>query len=248
MRLTGILSEVGRRLAAARSEAGLTVAELAVRAGVSSRYLRMAEAGEANLSLLKLAALAATLRVPLRELCDLDVAAAPTWRIALLGLRGAGKTSVGRCLAQRLEVPFFELDGLIEKRAGMGLGQIFDIHGEGYYRVLQREALEAWLGQHGSGVLASGGSIVNDEPSFRRLCETCRTVWLQATPEEHWQRVVAQGDLRPMESESAPRAMNQLRALLDQRTPRYERADLTLGTSARAPAGIAEEIARWAAD
>jgi XRE family aerobic/anaerobic benzoate catabolism transcriptional regulator len=203
----------------------------------------MAERGEANLSLLKLVSLARALKLPLGELCDVDLSQAPELRVALLGLRGAGKTSVGRVLAQQLEVPFFELDELIEKSAGLRLGPLFEIHGEATYRRHQLEALEAWLKHTGSGVLAPGGSIVSDDPTWERLRGTCRTVWLKALPEEHWQRVVDQGDLRPMNQN--PRAMSELLGLLAEREPRYALADRTVLTSGRAPEDIAAEIAEW---
>ena len=210
---------------------------------MSRRYLAMAEAGQANLSLLKLAAIAATLKVPLRELCDIDVGRAPDLRVALLGLRGAGKTTVGRALARALEVPFFELDQLVEDRAGLRLSAIFEIHGEAFYREQQRAALEHWLASHGSGVLATGGSIVHDEETFQRLRTTCRTVWLKAAPEEHFQRVVDQGDLRPMRGN--PRAMNELKAILAARESRYALADLAVPTTGKTPQQIADEIAAW---
>jgi len=245
MRPEAVLAVVGKRLAAARARAGLTLGETARRAGVSRRYVSMAENGDANLSLLKLAALANALRLPLRELCDLDLGGAPTLRIALLGLRGAGKSTVGRALARRLEVPLFELDRLVEDRAGMSLGPLFEIHGEARYRELERAALEDWLERHGSGVLATGGSIVSDEPAFARLRATCRTVWLKASPEEHWQRVVDQGDMRPMRNN--PRAMAELRQILAAREPSYALADFTAITSGHDAEGVAEEIAAWAA-
>ncbi len=243
MKSDQILGEIGRRLATARRANGLALGELARRASVSRRYLAMAEAGQANLSLLKLASLSAALKLPLRELCDIDVGDAPELRVALLGLRGAGKSSVGRVLSQALEVPFFELDQLIEERSGLRLSAIFEIHGESYFREQQRVALEEWLATHGSGVLGTGGSIVNDQDTWQRLRSTCRTVWLKASPEEHFQRVVEQGDLRPMRGN--PRAMNELRAILDVRGPRYAQADLTVVTTGRTPQQVADEIGAW---
>ncbi len=243
MRDTALLSEVGRRLARRREQLDLTVSEVARRSDLSRRYVAMAERGQANLSLLKLASLSVALRLPLRELCDLEVGRAPRLRVALLGLRGAGKSSVGRLLAQRLEVPLFELDQLIEDRAGMRLGPLFEIHGESRFRELQRAALEDWLEHHGSGVLATGGSIVSDEPTFARLRTTCRTVWLRATPEAHWSRVVAQGDMRPMRDN--PRAMDELRQILERRTPRYAQASFTLDTTTLSPAAAAQALEEW---
>jgi XRE family aerobic/anaerobic benzoate catabolism transcriptional regulator len=238
-----ILAEIGRRARAAREEAGLSLTETARRAGLSRRFLTLLEGGEANVSVLRLAALAATLRLPLRELCDVEISHAPPLRVALLGLRGAGKSTVGRLLAQRLEVPFFELDALIEERAGMPLRTLFDTYGEGFYREQQLGALEAWLAQHGSGVLATGGSLVMDAAAFARLRATCRTVWLRAAPDEHFQRVVDQGDLRPIAGRS--RAMTELKAILAAREPLYAQADRTEETSGRAPEKVSAEIAQW---
>jgi XRE family transcriptional regulator, aerobic/anaerobic benzoate catabolism transcriptional regulator len=238
-----LLAELGRRARAAREEAGLSLTEVARRAGLSRRFLTLLEGGRANVSLARLADLAAVLRLPLRELCDVDVSRAPALRVALLGLRGAGKSHVGRLLAQRLEVPFFELDALVEERAGMSLRTLFDSYGEAGYRERQLAALEQWLAQHGSGVLATGGSIVMDEPAFARLRGACRTVWLRAAPEEHFQRVVDQGDLRPIAGRA--RAMTELKTILAAREPLYARADRAVATSGRAPEEVSAEIAAW---
>lgn len=243
MKHAAVLAEIGRRVRAAREEAGHSVTETARRAGLSRRFLTLLEAGQANVSVLRLAALAAALRVPLRELCDVDVSQAPPLRVALLGLRGAGKSTVGRLLAQRLEVPFFELDALIEERAGMPLRTLFDTYGEAFYREQQLDALEGWLAQHGSGVLATGGSLVMDAAAFARLRTTCRTVWLRAAPDEHFQRVVDQGDLRPIAGRS--RAMTELKAILAAREPLYAQADRTEATSERTPQQIADAVAEW---
>ncbi len=244
MKPEALLLEIGTRLREARKGRGLSLADAARRATVSARYLRMAEAGNANLSLLKLAALARTLKLPLGQLCDIPLGDAPELRIALLGVRGCGKSTVGRHLAHQLEVPFVELDALVEARAGVPLRQLFSIHGEELFRELQREALESWLTQHGSGVLATGGSLVSHRETFTRLRETCRTVWLRASPEEHWRRVVAQGDLRPMHDR--PRAMLELRSLLDAREALYSTADLSVDTMDVDAPTIASRISNWA--
>lgn len=149
--------------------------------------------------------------------------------IALLGLRGAGKSAIGRKLGERMGLPFVELDELVEKAAGLSLAGIFALHGEAYYRRLAREVLARFLGEGEPAVLATGGSVVTDREAFRLLQKRCRTVWLQASPEDHWKRVLEQGDVRP--SAASPHAQEELRALLKAREPLYAQAELRVDTT-----------------
>ena len=241
-----LLEELGRRLRQARERAGLSLSELARLAGASRRYVTDAEAGRANLSLLKLADLAGALGVPLRELADLPVAGRRRERIALVGLRGAGKSSVGARLALALEVPFVELDRQVEQLAGMTLGEVFSLHGEAHFHRLEAEALEAVLAQGDRAVIAAGGSIVAAPANFARLRETCRTVWLRAGPREHFERVLAQGDRRPMANR--PRAMAELEALLAARAGEYARCEIAVDTSGKSVDEVAREVERRIAE
>lgn len=224
-----LLEELGRRLREARARSGLTLADLARRSGLSRRYVTEAEAGRANLSVLKLAALAGALRVRMGELADLPLVSPHSERVALIGLRGAGKSSIGRELALRLEAPFVELDAKVEELAGMPLGELFSLHGEEHFHRLEAEALESVLASGERLVLATGGSIVASPSSFERLRATCRTIWLSAKPEEHLQRVAEQGDRRPMQGR--PRAMQELKELLARREPLYRRCEIEIATS-----------------
>ncbi|MCW3476656.1 helix-turn-helix transcriptional regulator [Limobrevibacterium gyesilva] len=150
-------------------------------------------------------------------------------RIALIGLRGAGKSSLGRRLAEQRRVPFYELDREIEREAGTELREIFELHGQGGFRRLERAALERLLATGSGAVIATGGSIVADAATFALLLSHCRTVWVRAAPEEHMQRVLDQGDLRPMQDNR--QAMKDLRAILASRESLYARADHILDTS-----------------
>lgn len=239
-RRSPLLRELGRRLAAARQVAGLSLSELALRADVSRRYLTDAEAGRANLSVLVLARLARELGTSAASLIDVPAGGRAEERIALVGLRGAGKTTVGRRLALALEVPFVELDGEVERAAGLGLGQIFDLHGSAAFHRFEAEALERVLARGERLVVATGGSIAEAPETFERLLATCRTVWLTARPEEHFSRVAQQGDLRPMEGR--PRALEELLDLLDRRRPIYSRCEHEVSTSARSPEAVAQEV------
>lgn len=234
--------ELARRLRAYRLRTELSVSELARRAGLSRRHVTQAEGGRANPTLFTLARLAAALGISLAQLCDLSGAGRGE-RVALVGLRGAGKSTVGRALALALEAPFVELDQRVEARAGMRLAEIFDLRGAPTYRRLEREALEEALGEGGRLVIAAGGSIVQSPEAFARLRQSCRTVWLRARPEEHLERVLAQGDRRPVEGR--PRAMQELRAILSEREPAYGRCERTVDTSGRRPEAIAAELAAW---
>jgi XRE family aerobic/anaerobic benzoate catabolism transcriptional regulator len=150
-------------------------------------------------------------------------------RIALIGLRGAGKSTLGMKLAERLSVPFFELDRLIEQEAGVPLSAIFDLYGQSGFRRLERRCLDQVIEQNQWFVLATGGSLVSEAATFERLLAMCYTVWLKASPEDHMQRVVAQGDTRPMEDNRE--AMQDLLRILEAREQLYRRADLSLDTS-----------------
>lgn len=154
-----------------------------------------------------------------------------TGRIALIGLRGAGKTTLGALLAGRLGIPFIELDREIERVGGVGLATIFDFYGQAGFRRLERRCLEQVIQDHPRCVLATGGSLVSEETTFERLLETCWTVWLRAAPAEHMQRVVEQGDMRPMAGNRE--AMADLQRILAVREPFYRRADAEIDTSGK---------------
>jgi XRE family transcriptional regulator, aerobic/anaerobic benzoate catabolism transcriptional regulator len=149
-------------------------------------------------------------------------------RIALIGLRGAGKSTLGSALAQSLGRAFIELDRTIEREAGIGLSEIFLLYGQAGYRRLERRCLERLLESSDAMVLTVGGSIVSESDTFELLLKHCYTVWIKARPEEHMARVLAQGDLRPMRGHAE--AMEDLKRILASREPLYARADATLDT------------------
>ena len=248
-RMTPLLRRLGLRARRARLERRLSLRLLAARSGLSTRFLTELEAGRANISVDRLAALATALGLSAGSvLLDAERArpdAAPE-RIALLGLRGAGKTAIGRRLATRLGVPFFELDGLVEEAAGLSLADVFRVHGEDYYRRLEADALRRWLAEHDRGVLATGGGIVGNDDAFRMLREHTTTVWVRARPEDHWNRVVRQGDRRPMADH--PQAMADLRSLLAHREPLYASAALTIDTSHLSVAKVVQSLASMLAE
>jgi XRE family aerobic/anaerobic benzoate catabolism transcriptional regulator len=152
-------------------------------------------------------------------------------RIALIGLRGAGKSTLGAPLAARLDMPFLELDRLIEQASGLTLDLIFDFRGQAGFRQLERQCLEGVLQRHPCFVLATGGSLVSEPGTFERLLASCFTVWVRASPEEHMQRVIAQGDMRPMAHNRD--AMSDLKRILAEREVLYSKADIELDTAGR---------------
>ena len=233
------LSLLGTSLRAAQKGSGMTLAELARESGLSRRHVTEALAGRANLSILKLSHLSASLGTSLPDLLDIPHSS-PTKRVALVGLRGAGKSTIGRALGIALEAPFVELDDLIEKSAGLTLSEIFDLHGESSYRRLESEALEAHLSSAALSVLATGGSIVTHAPTFNRLLESTHVVWLRAHPNDHWNRVVNQGDTRPMKDH--PQALDDIKSILTERNPLYARAPLAVDTSSPSVDDVVSEI------
>jgi XRE family transcriptional regulator, aerobic/anaerobic benzoate catabolism transcriptional regulator len=152
-------------------------------------------------------------------------------RIALIGLRGAGKTTIGNLLAQCLGLPFIELDREVERDAGIPLSEMFEFYGQAGFRRHERASLERLLDTESAFVLATSGSIVSESSTFERLLTACFTVWLTATPAEHMERVVAQGDMRPMAGN--PHAMTDLRNILAGRDALHRRADIEVSTSNR---------------
>ena len=234
-----VLHALALKVSTARSGRGWTLRELAERSGVSVRFLVQLEAGRANISVRRLAELAAAFGVTPSDLLRQDTGD-PPHIVALLGLRGAGKTTIGRQLARSLHVRFVELDRRIEKAADMSLAEVFSLYGEDHYRRLEREALEHVVEENRSIVLATGGGIVAAPETYALLKKHATTVWLRATPEDHWNRVVRQGDRRPMANH--PQAMADLRALLAAREPLYASADRVVNTSGRTANDIVDEL------
>jgi XRE family aerobic/anaerobic benzoate catabolism transcriptional regulator len=154
-------------------------------------------------------------------------------RIALVGLRGAGKTTLGAALAEELRVPFVELDREIEREAGISLSEVFLLYGQLGYRRIERRCLERMISTHDQMVMSVGGGIVSEPETFNLLLLNCYTVWVKATPDEHMARVVAQGDFRPMHGNAE--AMEDLTRILEAREPLYRKADVTLDTSGDRP-------------
>jgi XRE family transcriptional regulator, aerobic/anaerobic benzoate catabolism transcriptional regulator len=150
-------------------------------------------------------------------------------RVALIGLRGAGKTTLGQALAASMGVPFIELDREIERASGMEMSEVFAAHGQSGFRRLEFTCLEQTLATYERCVIATGGSLVTEPRTFDLLLSECFVVWLRASPDQHMARVAAQGDMRPMAS--SRQAMDDLQAILVARAPLYGRANASVDTS-----------------
>lgn len=231
------LLQLGGRVREWRAGHGMTRRALAAASGISERYLAQLEGGAGNISILLLRKVARAMRVPVESL--VREAALETRPIALLGLRGAGKSTLGARLAEALRLRFVELDREVEKEAGAALGEMFALYGQDAFRRFERRALERVLANGEKLVIATGGSLVTDTGTYELLLERCRCVWLKASPEEHMARVIAQGDMRPFKGRSA--ALDEIKKLLADRNRLYGRAELVLDTSGKSPkASLAE--------
>ena len=224
------LESVGSAVRSQRERKGWSRRELASASGVSERFLAQLETGDGNISLRRFAEVAHALGTTPAALLA-PVESTPHKPIALLGVRGAGKSTIGAALARKLGMRFVEVDQEIEAATGLALADVFTLHGEAYYRRVEREVLTRLLAEPTPMVLATGGSIVNDPTNFALLKGRAHTIWLRARPEDHWNRVVAQGDQRPMAEN--PHAFEELRALLAARQKLYARADRSIDTSGR---------------
>lgn len=243
-----LLARVGARVRELRERKSMTQAALSRRSGVSLRFLADVERGAANASLLRMAELATALEVSLAELVatagpidDLvsrfallgaeeraERLGQPRQAVVFVGMRGAGKSTVGRAVAARLGAPFVEVDEAIEARAMMPLGTLFSEHGVDRYRALELAVVEELLNRRERVVLATGGSLVTQPELWALVRRQARTVWLRARPESHLRRVEAQGDSRPTHGRAD--ALAELRRLLSAREPGYAQADLTIDT------------------
>ena len=163
-------------------------------------------------------------------------------RIALIGLRGAGKSTLGQMLADSLDLPFIELSREIERLAGCSIREIHDLYGASAYRRYERRAIEEIIQSHTDAVIATPGGIVSDPATFNQLLAHCTTVWLQADPDDHMKRVAAQGDTRPMAA--SREAMEDLKRILAGRAAFYSKADLTLDTSRQGVGQTFESLLR----
>ncbi len=160
--------------------------------------------------------------------------------VALIGLRGGGKSTLGAAVAQRLGVPFIEMAREIERESGQSLSTIFDLYGQAAYRRWERRCLEQIIQRHDRAIIAAGGSIVSEPATFELLLSACYTVWIKAKPEQHMARVLAQGDRRPM---ADGEAMADLKRILATRDALYGKADATLDTSGKSVTQSAAALA-----
>jgi XRE family aerobic/anaerobic benzoate catabolism transcriptional regulator len=236
------LARLGERVRSWRLEHRTTRKVLAQSSGVSERYLAQLEAGEGNISVLLLRKVARAMSVPVDMLVREEERAPATERVALIGLRGAGKSTLGKKLAESLGAPFIELDREVEKEAGAKLDEVFALYGQDAFRRFERRALERVLREAPRAVIAAGGSLVTDPGTYDLLLERCRCVWLKTSPEEHMSRVIAQGDMRPFKGRSA--ALAEIKRLLDDRDKLYARAGVSIDTSGKSVKQSLDQLKR----
>ena len=236
------LASVGQRLRPLRTPKRLSPAAFSAKCDVSMRYLAQLETGHGNISISLLKRVSDALGVGMETLVAADPPRSrATHRIALIGLRGAGKSTLGRRLADRLQRPFVELTDRTQAQGGMPTAEIFSLYGQDGYRQLEKKALKAIISHETDLILAVAGGIVSAAENFDMLLAQFQTVWLRARPEDHMKRVLKQGDQRPMDGN--PDAMANLRLISAARDEQYRRADFVLETSGQTEAQSASALA-----
>lgn len=254
--VSALIELVGTRVRAARKSASMSRRELSERSGVSPRYLAQLESGQGNISIGLLKQVALALGVPMevlvgsndatQRMATLFLKADPATqakvlqtlepqrnkkaqRICLIGLRGAGKSTLGPMIAKDFDMPFVELNAEIAAKAGIPIGEIIALYGEEGYRQLESETLDQIVAENDRIVVAVAGGIVSSAHTFQHVLAQFHTVWIKAQPSEHMDRVRAQGDLRPMAGN--PQAMQHLEQILKAREVHYAQAAYQLDTS-----------------
>lgn len=233
-RVERLLRRIGDRVRTRRSALGLSRRALAEKSAVSQRYLALLEAGDGNVSIALLARIADALGSSLEALIAETPLPGRARRIALIGLRGAGKSTLGRLAAVRLGMPFVEVNTAIAEMAGMAAAELIALTGQEGYRHFEREALERIAREQASAVVAVAGGIVEEPETFDFLLARFHTIWIKAAPQEHMARVRGQGDERPMAGN--PDALKELRRILAGREALYSRAKAMVDTSGATPA------------
>jgi XRE family aerobic/anaerobic benzoate catabolism transcriptional regulator len=250
---TALLADIGARVRNERLKRGMTRRTLAAQCQTSERYLAQVETGEANPSILVLDSVARALGLDPVELMPPGRAlgvpgftpASRARRIALVGLRGAGKSTLGAALADRLGCGFIELDKMIEREHGAPSSTLFEVYGQATFRRYERECFAHIVASNSAAVIATAGGIVADETTFAQLLAETHVIWLTATPADHMRRVMEQGDFRPMARNRE--AMNDLVAILEARQAAYGRSHARLETSGRSVAECVDELTLIAA-
>jgi XRE family aerobic/anaerobic benzoate catabolism transcriptional regulator len=242
------LADVGRLVRLGRAKRGMTRRKLAQDSGISERYLAQIESGHGNPSVIVLKAIAEAIGMAIIELLPrtngrtaalsgiVDLLARMPLadrgqRISLVGLRGAGKSTLGRLLAEQLGCPFVELDRVVEQEYGASISLLIEMSGQNTFRRYERTCLEQVIAEHERVVIATAGSIVANPETYALLLSRTHAIWVKAQPDEHMNRVIEQGDFRPMAQNRE--AMADLVAILDARTADYARAGATVDTSGR---------------
>ena len=249
---TALLRDIGARLRHERAKRAVTRKTLAQQCQTSERYLAQIELGEANPSVLVLDSIARALDLdPVDLMPSGRTREAPggravnrARRIALIGLRGAGKSTLGAGLAKKLGFPFVEIDKMIEREHGAPVATLFEVYGQGTFRRYERDCLTRLVAAYEAAVIATAGGIVADDQTFGELLDRTHVVWLQASPAEHMSRVMAQGDFRPMADNR--NAMNDLNAILEARAPSYGRSHARIDTSGKSRDACVAELVQVA--